>query len=462
MKRTRVFLSHARPDDDVFTQWLALQLAKSGYEVWCDLTKLLGGEKFYPNIESIIRGGTAKFLFILSRASNQKDGPLEELQVAKNTARSNGIEDFIVPLHLDDLPRDEMSMGLNRFNSIPFDKGWASGLTKLLEKLEQDEVPKSPQFNPDAVTNWWREQYKADAGVVRQPSECLSNLFRLKDIPPKIYFHALSQKPPSARGDALEMPYPAAYFNSHLVTFAPRADFASLGPVPLIDNSHEFDTLDFLEGVGGRNFVEDKQRYDVIYQLLRLIWLQMIKSRSLSTYTISNRDECFYFLKDQTLRDEISFIGVKGKKTYRGVVGYKTLRDRLGNEVRRYWHFGLTARPHISSVDRLFSFCIKPHVLFSDDGQHLWDNKSKMHSARRNQCAMWWNAEWRDRILASMTWLAQGAPYIQVPVGDHLSVEIEPYPIPLVSPVTHLEVEQEPEPEFEIEPEELVEDEGDV
>jgi hypothetical protein len=28
-----------------------------------------------------------------------------------------------------------------------------------------------------------------------------------------------------------------------------------------------------------------------------------------------------------------------------------------------------------------------------------------MHSARRRQCKSWWNDEWRDRILAAMTWL---------------------------------------------------------
>jgi len=41
-----VFLSHARPEDNVFTRWLALQLANEGYPLWCDLTKLLGGEAY--------------------------------------------------------------------------------------------------------------------------------------------------------------------------------------------------------------------------------------------------------------------------------------------------------------------------------------------------------------------------------------------------------------------------------
>jgi hypothetical protein len=38
-----LFLSHANPEDNEFTLWLALQLAKEGYKVWCDLTGFLGG-----------------------------------------------------------------------------------------------------------------------------------------------------------------------------------------------------------------------------------------------------------------------------------------------------------------------------------------------------------------------------------------------------------------------------------
>ncbi len=77
-----VFVSHANPEDNDFSQWLSLQLAKEGYPVWCDLTSLLGGEDFWSDIEDAIRYGTSKFLYVLSRDSNQKTGPLQELALA--------------------------------------------------------------------------------------------------------------------------------------------------------------------------------------------------------------------------------------------------------------------------------------------------------------------------------------------------------------------------------------------
>lgn len=41
VSRTMVFLSHAAPEDNLFTRWLALQLANEGYPVWCDLDSFL-------------------------------------------------------------------------------------------------------------------------------------------------------------------------------------------------------------------------------------------------------------------------------------------------------------------------------------------------------------------------------------------------------------------------------------
>src|ERR1017187_2846160 len=76
--RDTLLLSHANPEDNEFTLWLAWQLANEGYRVGCDLTKLRGGEVFLDIIEDAIKTRAAKVLYILSRTSNAKDGPLKE------------------------------------------------------------------------------------------------------------------------------------------------------------------------------------------------------------------------------------------------------------------------------------------------------------------------------------------------------------------------------------------------
>jgi hypothetical protein len=55
MERCIVFLSHATPDDNDFVVWLGARLSAAGYEVWSDVTRLLGGEFFWRNIDDAIR-----------------------------------------------------------------------------------------------------------------------------------------------------------------------------------------------------------------------------------------------------------------------------------------------------------------------------------------------------------------------------------------------------------------------
>ena len=38
--RNKIFISHATPDDNDFTRWLALKLIGLGYDVWCDIFEL--------------------------------------------------------------------------------------------------------------------------------------------------------------------------------------------------------------------------------------------------------------------------------------------------------------------------------------------------------------------------------------------------------------------------------------
>jgi len=117
-----LFLSHALPEDNEFTRWLALRLAKEGYPVWCDLIKLLGGEGFWNDIEEAIRTRTTKFLFVLSRGSNEKPGVLRELALAKGGWK--GQTDFVIPLKIDGLTYDETTIELTRLNTIDFTKSW--------------------------------------------------------------------------------------------------------------------------------------------------------------------------------------------------------------------------------------------------------------------------------------------------------------------------------------------------
>ena len=352
--RDMLFLSHANPEDNLVTSWLALQLAREGYAVWCDLTKLLGGEAFWDDIQAAIEQRAAKFLYIVSRASNIKDGALAELMVARDVEKKLKLHDFIIPLHIDDLLHNEMHILLRRLNTIPFRRSWAAGLNQLTQKLQKEGVPKNGNFGPEAVNEWWKSHFSAETGVLRQSEEILSNYFEIADLPETIYLHALT--PGGARDDLADsMTYPAVVQRDSLLAFA-RAD-------------------DFAEDLGNRRiwrsrpvkleiFLADQQSRNHVYTLLRLAWEKMTESKGLCPHMMSS-GKAFCFVKDQLLKDRMAFARPDNSRGYRSLVGYSTVGKTPTGEKRvRYWHYAVRAVPDwaprtASGSNRTFSFRTK-------------------------------------------------------------------------------------------------------
>ena len=78
---------------------------------------------------------------------------------------------------------------------------------------------------------------------------------------------------------------------------------------------------------------------------------------------------------------------------------------------------------------------IKSHVLFSDDGRPIWEDDKKLLAARAGQCKHWWNPAWRDRLLGTMAWLADGGESITLSLGGGSSIAISTKPTTHVSPI---------------------------
>lgn len=433
--RDLLFLSHANPEDNEFTLWLALQLAREGYKVWCDLTGFLGGEDTWRDIDKLIRERTAKFLYVLSRVSNDKHGALKELQVAENVARDHDFHDFILPLHVDDLPHKEINIQLARLNAIPFCDGWAKGLKALFEKLQRDEVLKVTESTPEIVASWWREHFSADQGVTKEPEEYLSNWFLIQNMPKEILFHVLRRTTIGKLGLSDDPPYPAFHEGEFLISFAEAEDFRNnLGESLIIERTLHFSLNDFLEGMCGDQIVDRNDARGFVSRLLRMAWENFVKKQDLPVYNLSNA-QCVYFKKGFAKDEKAFFCGVDGKRTFRQLVGYGTMKRG-----KRFWHFGIQAKP---STYPFAAFVIKPHVVFSDDGQHIWDSPERMHIARRSQCKDWYNPEWRDRMLAAMSWLAGEDGTIKLPVGKDLALGVPTHPLMFTSPVSYVEPQKD-------------------
>jgi len=427
--RDTLLVSHANPEDNEFTLWLALQLANEGYHVWCDLTKLLGGEVFWDNIEDVIKTRAVKVLYVLSRTSNAKDGPLKELHFAQGVAKREKLRDFVIPLHIDDLPHGDITIEITRVNTVPFAKSWGAGLAKLLEKLEEDRVSKDPKFNRTAVNDWWRTQFSAELGLRKEREEYLSNWFPAT-LPTHIYFHSLSRKTIGKLEVPATLPYPAVHDGMFLITFAEAADFeGKLGPDMYIAKAGDQVEVATL-------LAEPKTTFGKhLFQLLRMAWEQMLEERKLPVYELTNKAKCFYFPKNRVLNDKVFFNGVHGERTFRAMVGYATRTNpSTGVSVKRFWHYAVQARPLVHPA---LAYIFKSHVLFTNDGATIWESKKRLASARRSQCKSWWNDEWRDRTLAAAMYLCDGADKITVTLGSKASLTIASTPLAFCSPVSY-------------------------
>jgi len=437
-----VFVSHANPEDNEFALWLALRLAAEGYPVWCDLTKLLGGEVFWSDIEHAIRDRTAKFLYVLTATSNEKPGARNELAVALAVERKDHLKDFVIPLWLDQLAPADFNVEVSRRNAVPFQDGWASGLARVLKKLDQDGIPKKASFGPSAVTAWWRDHVNASAGVRNVPEPLYSNWYPLG--PTTLYFHGLGRDDPGSLKIGQKLPFPGVQYEQYLVSFAPAIDFeGKLGSGLFIRDSFTRRLNDPSVPADVRLWKRYRDERNVMTDLLRQVVEHLIEKRALPKYTFANGHQAFYFIKGMLPDDKAWYADYEGGRSWRAMIGYKTMQARPGADARlRYWHFSLEPRPTSHPV---LGYTMKPHVLFSDDGTKIWDSHDRLHRARGSQCKDWWNDRWRDLIAAGVSFLAENGPAIQLPVGSATTISVATRPITLESPVSFDEASLEPQ-----------------
>jgi hypothetical protein len=138
---TSVFISYATaPPDGNVAKALHGSLTKSGIKIpaWRDREKLRGGEVFGEKFAKAI-AATESFLFLLSPRSIASKWCRREL------TRADALEKPIVPLLLDDVPRDQLPLELEGVQHIDFRRGVRHGIPALrhalgITKIASDDI----------------------------------------------------------------------------------------------------------------------------------------------------------------------------------------------------------------------------------------------------------------------------------------------------------------------------------
>jgi TIR domain len=184
LARQALFISHASPEDNVFTLWLGAKLTALGYEVFADILRLRGSQDWERVLEDAIRNKALKFLLVATPHGVQKQGVRNEITIASDTAKRISDPEFIVPLRL---AAYDSPLLIAHAQYIDFGKGWGTGLSELQALLVELRIPQ-----PHNIGNLdlWRGIQLKDARVISSgPERLISHWLAIEAMPDRVTFY---------------------------------------------------------------------------------------------------------------------------------------------------------------------------------------------------------------------------------------------------------------------------------
>jgi len=426
--RKLVFISHANPEDNEFTQWLASRLTSLGYLVWSDVTQLFGAEKFWRDIEDAIRNHATKIVVVLSRVSQTKDGVLNEIHTALAVEKKHNLDRFVVPIRIDDLPSTDVTSVLIQKGYIDFHRNRADGLGKLLTLFEKDAVPRAQSQNARETSQWIGRLLSGSQIIVREPQKIVSNWLSVDLLPDNLNFFRVPIQADQIRSRFESFSYPVYPYRDMIATFSSLEDVNAFLPnwqVPT--RAHEIPLKAILNNQA-HGFEELKwaDASRMLSYLVRVGWDNAMRQNGLRPYAMANGWNAWYLVDGYSKNNCTVYADIDGVMRRKRLVGYSKKR-------KVYWHFSMVAHPFIASDPYLI---LKAHVPFSEDGMTPLASDKRMHSLRRSFCRSWWNDRWRDLLLAYVDQLSGEDSAISLAVGSNQQIRISARPRMFESPVS--------------------------
>lgn len=433
MERNTLFISHALPEDNEFVMWLAVKLRNEGYEVWCELEQVYGGEHFWKEIQEVLETRTIKVILVGSQISVKKDGVRTEWDFARELQRQHKLKDFIIPINLDGVNSNSI-IGLTSLAMIQFQNSWAHGLKALIKKLEKDNVAKIKDYNPLSISHWYYNRFATTNAVLNREETFYSNWVELPELPDNLFLHEYvneTQAKQAVSQLTAEYFFPIARHERYILAFE------KILPLVHIEGSYDglFGSIS-IEPLTTINLVVRKIRKrtyksdvfpttqdasNFLVQLFQQCIHDFLLQKGLKTYEMANNKRCYFYQQVENADRKIKYI-------YNGKLRTKQLTGTYNNE--SVWHYG------VSFVMKTYPFPLisfKAHLLFSDDGINIWDKKDKVLSARRKKGRRMFNAEWRDLLLCLLSSLSDDQLTFGIPISIDENLWLSTTPVTFIS-----------------------------
>ena len=411
--KDQIFISHATPEDNDFTIWLASRLEMRGYRVWIDKEGLLGGERFWNTIQKAI-DSSRKVLLVYSnnivRGGSLKSGIENELEYAKSLASSKNDTEFVIPLHLDDSAYN-LVIGLPNINHIPFNDNWAQGLAQLFKKLDKDGVQYDPNIS-STLSAWYESVYSTDSKIEKRKELYYTSWWSVKSIPQTFYMYKFFNKEQATSVRQANQLIPVAQLSNIISSFDGELSFdivregQSFKVLP--QNIYSYQLEDILYGFESSGFPTHKEVENHFKDYIRYLIYEILYKKGFRKTVISNKRYVYYLPAYQKKFNSISFL-------YKYSSQKHSKRKSLGGIFKNkgYWHYGISILPVLTPF---VGVSVKSHLIFTKDGRKVIEKDSVQHSYRRSKGRNFYNEHWRDMLIALLASLQDTNGKIEIPV----------------------------------------------
>jgi len=421
-ERPAIFISHANPDDNTFTLWLAAKLTSLGYEVWADVMRLLGGDDWQRRLEAALRERAFKVLLVANPVAVDKQGVRNEIQIATDVAKEIGDNEFIIPLRLAEFKAPFL---IAHTQYIDFMNGWARGLADLVGTLDKRGAPKSETTTGSEVFR--AIQLLHAKQLVNIPETLTSNWLAIERLPGFVRLYDFKSgisigQSQTRMGNA---PWPLIVHKRGFLSFAPLRDlqdhFSPDLPLVLLG---ELPTKEFLDGGWPEHFIEPWIARNNFADLARRAMDRMFQSRSLASFELANKQMAWWADGVNAPTNKVSF-------NWDEATG---LRQIQGTSAKRkmQWHYGVSTAVRIMPT---LHIRIVGRLIFTADGTNPFP-VARMHRLRRSFAKSWRNARWRDMMLAFLWWVTDGKTELLAPTSADDGIAVRLPPLTFSSPVS--------------------------
>jgi len=214
--------------------------------------------------------------------------------------------------------------------------------------------------------------------------------------------------------------YPATRIANIIVTFHDTSEFELV----VNDNTQKINfsnkyairVSDILSKEYRGDYPSARDVDNYLKSLLQRIFHIIMRERGLWWHNMANKKQAYYFTHKSNSKIHFHY-SLRNKKINKKKALY-------GKYQASFWHFALSGKPILSPQ---IAFGLKSHIVFTTDGFNLWEDKDKMHSARRRKGRLLFNKEWRDLLFAFLHALCREKPSIKTRLSPSFVLSLPPW-----------------------------------